>query len=89
MLPGSLLTNRYQRCAKPACRCHGEPPQLHGPYALWTRAEVGKTVTRLLGPDELEVYRDWFDDARTLRDIITGLQTLSVAIVERRRGRRS
>src|SRR5674476_312022 len=26
------LARRHNRCGKPNCRCHDEPPQMHGPY---------------------------------------------------------
>ena len=29
-LPGSLV-ERSTRCGNTGCRCHGDPPQLHGP----------------------------------------------------------
>jgi hypothetical protein len=46
-LPGTLTVRAYA-CGKPACRCHADPPRLHGPYAEWTRKIGGKTVTRRL-----------------------------------------
>jgi len=51
-LPGSLTVGAY-KCGKPNCRCKADPPQLHGPYALWTRKIDNKTVTRKLNDDEL------------------------------------
>ena len=48
-LPGTLTVRSYA-CGKPACRCHADPPRLHGPYAEWTRKIGGKTVTRRLTP---------------------------------------
>ncbi len=87
-LPGSLLTDHYQRCGKPSCRCHADPPQLHGPYAQWTRTEHGKTVTRVLRPDELDTYAAWIDNARRLREVVAQLHALAVTIVERSRHQR-
>ena len=46
-LPGTLTVRSYA-CGKPNCRCHGDPPALHGPYAEWTRKIGGKTTTRRL-----------------------------------------
>lgn len=34
-LPGSLVERRT-RCGNTGCRCHADPPQLHGPYLTWT-----------------------------------------------------
>ena len=81
-LPGTLL-ERYKACGKPGCRCHADPPQLHGPYQQWTRKISGKTVTRRLTDQQARDYGPWFDQARQLRDLITQLETLSLHIYER------
>ncbi len=87
VLPGSLIT-RHMRCGKANCRCHDEPAELHGPYLQWTRTQDGKTLTRLLPREVGERYREWFDNARRIHEAISGLEALSVAIVERDRQRR-
>src|SRR5581483_108487 len=69
VLPGSI-TVRHLRCGKAACHCKADPPQLHGPYISWTRKVQGKTVTRLLSPEQLERYRAGFDNARRVRELI-------------------
>ena len=55
-LPGTL-TERMTRCGHPTCRCHADPPRLHGPYHQWTRKIGGKTVTRILTDDQLADYQ--------------------------------
>lgn len=79
-LPGSI-TERMMRCGKRACRCKADPPQLHGPYIQWTRTVNGKTVTKLLTPQQLARYQPWLDNARLLRDLATQLETLSIEAV--------
>jgi hypothetical protein len=81
-LPGSVVV-RTGRCGKTACSCHGDPPRLHGPFRSWTRKIAGKTVTRLLSPDQLASYQPLFDNHRRLKDLVRQLEELSVAIVER------
>ena len=81
ILPGTL-TERMTRCGYPRCRCHADPPQLHGPYHQWTRKINGKTVTRILTDDQLADYQPWFDNQRRLRDLITELETLSQEIAD-------
>ena len=76
-LPGTI-SERMMRCGKRACRCKADPPQLHGPYIQWTRTVDGKTVTKLLTPQQLERYQPWFDNARRLRSLANELETLSV-----------
>lgn len=76
-LPGSIQ-QRHIRCQNPRCRCHSDPPQLHGPYLTWTRKVAGKTVTRNLTPQQAERYSRWFADNRRLRQLTSALQTLSL-----------
>jgi hypothetical protein len=80
-LPGSLTVKAY-RCGKANCRCKAEPPQLHGPYAFWTRKIDGKTVTHMLSDDKLAEYQPLFDNARKLRDLVNELQDLTLELVE-------
>jgi hypothetical protein len=84
-LPGTVLT-RMMRCGKPNCRCRQDPPQLHGPYIQWTRTVHGKTVTKLLTPEQLDRYQPWLDNARRLRQLLTQLEDLSVQAVEHAEG---
>jgi hypothetical protein len=81
ILPGTL-TERLTRCGRPGCRCHADPPVLHGPYHQWTRKVAGKTVTRILSDDQLADYQPWLDNQRRLRALLTELEALSLAITE-------
>ena len=80
-LPGTLA-DRMTRCGHPTCRCHADPPQLHGPYHQWTRKKNGRTATRILTDDQLADYGPWFDNHKRLRELITELEDLSLAIAE-------
>ena len=80
-LPGTLTVRAYA-CGKPGCRCHADPPRLHGPYAEWTRKIGGKTVTRRLTPAELAEYQPLFDNAKKLRALVNELQDLTLKIIE-------
>jgi hypothetical protein len=80
-LPGTLA-DRMTRCGYPGCRCHADPPRLHGPYHQWTRRKNGKTATRILTGDQLADYAPWFDNHRRLRELIAELEELSLAIAE-------
>jgi hypothetical protein len=81
ILPGTL-TERMTRCGYANCRCHADPPQLHGPYHQWTRKKDGKTATRILSDDQRADYQPWFDNHRRLRALIAELEELSLAIAE-------
>jgi hypothetical protein len=80
-LPGTLIVRAYA-CGKTRCRCHADPPQLHGPYAEWTRKIGGKTITRRLTEAELADWQPLFDNAKRLRALLADLQDLTLAIIE-------
>ncbi len=85
ILPGTLNL-AMNRCGKPRCRCHADPPQLHGPYITWTRKLAGKTVTRRLSAEQAERYRPWFDNYRQLRQLVSDLEALSLQAAEKAEG---
>ena len=84
-LPGTL-TQRRTRCSSPGCRCHQNPPALHGPYYSWTRKINGKTVTRTLTPEQARRYQPWFENARQLRALTAELEALSLKLAQAAEG---
>jgi hypothetical protein len=84
-LPGSIVERRM-RCGKQRCRCKHDPPQLHGPYIQWTRTVDGKTVTKLLTPEQLSRYQPWLDNAARLRDLVTELEALTIQAAKHAEG---
>jgi hypothetical protein len=84
-LPGTINI-AMNRCGKPSCACHADPPRLHGPYITWTRKVNGKTVTRRLTPEQLERYKPWFENNRRQRQLIAELETLSLHTAEQAEG---
>jgi hypothetical protein len=81
-LPGSLVERRT-RCGNAGCRCHADPPQLHGPYLTWTRKVENKTVTRTLDPGQAERLRPLLDNSRRLRELVSELEALALTHVEK------
>jgi hypothetical protein len=84
-LPGTLIERR-RRCGKRNCRCAADPPVLHGPYYQWTRKRDGKTITLNLTPDQAARYQPWFSTARDIRDLLSGIEDLSLRIASRDEG---
>jgi hypothetical protein len=80
-LPGTVA-DRLTRCGRANCRCHADPPRLHGPYHQWTRKKNGRTATKILTDDQLADYGPWFDNHRRLRELLAELEELSLAITE-------
>jgi len=81
VLPGSVA-ERHMRCGRKGCRCHADPPMLHGPYWAWTRKVRAKTVARWLSEEQLADYQPYFDNAKKLRALTSELEALSLAAVE-------
>jgi hypothetical protein len=80
-LPGSLVERRT-RCGNTGCKCHADPPQLHGPYLTWTRKVDNKTVTRTLDPGQAERLRPLLDNSRRLRELVSAFEALALRKVE-------
>ena len=85
-LPGTLM-QRSVRCGYAGCRCHADPPELHGPYWQWTRKRAGKTVSRLVPDDQVDDYRQWIGNHRRLRELVAELEDLTLAIADQHAGR--
>jgi hypothetical protein len=75
--PGSVV-RRYGQCGTPSCRCHADPPQLHGPYWQWSyRPAGGKTVSRQLNERQALLYQDWIANRRRLLAILAEMEEVS------------
>ena len=81
VLPGTV-TKRYLTCTHQGCKCHGDPPSLHGPYWYWTRKVRAKTVTRSFSAEQIEEYESWFENEKRLRELVHALEELSLSIAE-------
>ena len=79
---GTLL-QVSNRCGTPTCRCHADPPRLHGPYWQWTRKVHGKTVTVSLSAEQAGLLRAWLDSGRRLDQLLLELEALSTTVTDR------
>jgi hypothetical protein len=71
---------RYNRCGKENCRCHAEPPRLHGPYFQWTAKVDGKTVNRRLSPAEAALYNEWIGNDREVRAVLSEMSEVAAKV---------
>jgi hypothetical protein len=51
------LSERYVKCSKPGCRCAEDPAARHGPYYSLTRGVGGRTQSRWLGAERVDLAR--------------------------------
>jgi len=85
VLPGSVI-ERAMRCGKANCRCHADPPVLHGPYVQWSYTRANKRFTRWLTAEQEERYRPRVEAGRRLRDLIADLENLEISAAEQDEG---
>ena len=71
------VAQRFNRCGKPNCACHGDPPRLHGPYWHWTAKVNGKTVNRRLRPREAELYTHWISNDRRVHALLAQMREIA------------
>lgn len=76
------VTQRHLPCGKPSCRCHADPPQLHGPYWQWSTAVEGKTVTRSLTAEQARLYQEWIGNRKQLEAILEKMQAIAAEAAE-------
>lgn len=95
--PGSL-SQQYNVCGTPNCRCKASPPQKHGPRYELSYTRRGKSGTRLVKRHELpqirraltnyarlrELVDRWIDLSTELNDLRLKLQAPPIAANKRR-----
>ncbi len=78
------VRKHYMKCGHKGCRCHADPPQLHGPYYDWTRRVKGKTKTVRLTDDQAKTIEEWISNMRRVEKILEEMEKISVqAAVEK------
>ena len=79
--PGSL-SEQYNVCGKPGCRCKADPPHKHGPYFQlgWTRKR--KSTTRFVRPPNLLAVRKQLKNYQQLQALVDQWIDLSMQLCE-------
>ena len=83
--PGTL-SEQYNVCRTPGCRCKAEPPQKHGPYHQLSYSRRGRSRTENVRPEHLPAEQAQIANYHSLRELID--QWIDAAI-EQDRLRRS
>lgn len=67
--PGAL-TEQYNVCGSPRCRCKSDPPQKHGPYyqLSWTRNR--KSKTRFVRKPNVKAVRSQMKNYERLQSLV-------------------
>lgn len=67
--PGTL-TQQYNVCGTPGCRCKADPPQKHGPYYQLSYTWQGKSRSESVLAREVERVRDQLRNYQRLRVLL-------------------
>lgn len=67
--PGSL-SEQYNVCGRPNCRCKGSRAQRHGPYYQLSYTRNGKSSSRFVKPSELAAVRRQVENYARLRTLV-------------------
>jgi len=82
--PG-VLSEQYNVCGTPGCRCKTTPPKKHGPYYQLSWSRKGKSTTRFVRRTELQAVRGQIRAYQRLQQLIDAWIGASVEICEIRR----
>ena len=77
--PGSL-SQQYNVCGNPTCRCKASPPVKHGPYFQISFTWKGKSTSQFVREDDVEAARLQLDNYRQLRELLDEWITLAVEL---------
>ena len=67
--PGSL-SEQYNVCGKPDCRCKATPPKKHGPYYQLSYSWKGKSKTQFVRREDAASVREQVSNYRRLRELV-------------------
>jgi hypothetical protein len=82
--PG-VLSEQYNVCGTPGCRCKATPPEKHGPYYQLSWSRKRKSATRFVRRPELRAVRAQIGNYRRLQQLIDEWVEASLEICEIKR----
>jgi hypothetical protein len=77
--PG-VLTQQYNVCGSPGCRCKANPPHKHGPYYQLSFTRKGKSRTRFVRRDELDLVQEHVRNYQRLKKLTDRWLALGMAL---------
>src|SRR5487761_1335629 len=85
--PGGFISSgsvvrRFVTCGKPNCRCHADPPQLHGPYWMLNQPPGVQPRTRHLTEAQARLYQEWIANRRQLTRAMKEMEKVSLRAVQ-------
>ena len=81
--PGAL-SQQYNVCGNPTCRCKATPPVKHGPYYQISFTWKGKSRSQFVRDDDAEEASRHLENYRLLRELVDEWVTLAVELSQLR-----
>ena len=77
--PGNL-TQQYNVCGKPDCRCKANPPRKHGPYYQLSFTWKGNSSSHFVRQQDLAVVKHQLRNYRRLRQLLDRWMVLAMEL---------
>ena len=77
--PGAL-SQQYNICGSPNCRCKATPPIKHGPYYQISFTRHGKSSSQFVREEDLDEVQQQLENYRRLRQLVDEWITLSAQL---------
>ena len=85
--PGTL-SEQYNTCRTPGCRCKADPPQKHGPYHQLSYTRNGRHRTENVRPEDLATVHAQLANYAKLRELIDEWIDTAIELDRLRRGQK-
>jgi hypothetical protein len=81
--PGSL-SEQYNVCGNPSCRCKADPPKKHGPYYQLSFTRKGRSGTKFVKKPQLSEVKKQLKNFARLRNLVDRWIELSTELCQLR-----
>ena len=82
--PG-VLSEQYNVCGSPGCRCKANPPEKHGPYQQLSWSRKRKSTTRFIKESELETVQTQVRNYQRLQELVDEWVDASIELCDIKR----
>ena len=79
--PGTLI-ERYRKCGKSNCHCANEGAKGHGPQWSLTRAKKGKTITKIIPADAVDITKKQIAEYKEFTRCVSELVEVNIKICD-------
>ncbi len=74
------LSEQYNVCGTPGCRCKASPPEKHGPYHQLSYTRKGKSTTRFIRKPNLATIKRQLRNYARLRSLVDRWVDLAIEL---------